>query len=329
MGRARAVTGTALSGSRPPASILSRAGGIALDEGAQVTGKKYVTVRDRRIKAADLAGDDAWAKGEVCTRPPRSTLRATTTPLKPRHTSLKFLTRLPSTRSPCLHHLTPSPPRYSGPVRAPAFMERQTGAPRTGFKSSTWPPSVSRSTDRVTQDNGIDPKPFWRLARYKGPHLIKPRPGRPSRSPRRRQRSCGASDYSLGAPCNPEKWGLPPIRSPSCLRNKGLSLKRIGCLYPIFRQFPTPSMGENFKIPATDCHQLPPALAINASMQHEQQDLTRKQDSGSAAPIPTQNPLETAARPPLDAGKTRFALARRRFSHAKRHGKSGRKVVEL
>ena len=28
---------------------------------------------------------------------------------------------------------------------------------------------------------------------------------------------------------------LPPIRSPSCLRNKGLSLKRIGWLYPIFR----------------------------------------------------------------------------------------------
>ena len=32
MGGARALTGTALSGSRPPASILSRAGGIALDK---------------------------------------------------------------------------------------------------------------------------------------------------------------------------------------------------------------------------------------------------------------------------------------------------------
>ena len=71
---------------------------------------------------------------------------------------------------------------YSGPVRAPAFRERQTGAPRPGCKSSPWPLSVSRSTDRVTQDNGIDPKPFWRLrAIPKEPHLTKPYPGRPSR----------------------------------------------------------------------------------------------------------------------------------------------------
>ena len=33
---------------------------------------------------------------------------------------------------------------------------------------------MSRSTDRVTQNNGIDPKPFWRLrAIPKEPHLIK------------------------------------------------------------------------------------------------------------------------------------------------------------
>ena len=72
MGRARALTGTALSGSRAPASILSRAAGTSLDIGPEATEKTYVTSRDRRIKAADLAGDDAWAKGEVCTRPPRS-----------------------------------------------------------------------------------------------------------------------------------------------------------------------------------------------------------------------------------------------------------------
>ena len=103
-------------------------------------------------------------------------------PRKPVHVSLMFLTRVPSTTSLSVHHLTPSTPCYSGPVRAPAFMERQTGAPRTGFKSSLWPPSVSRSTDRVTQDNGIDPKPFWRLrAILKEPNLIKPRSGRPWR----------------------------------------------------------------------------------------------------------------------------------------------------
>ncbi len=82
---------------------------------------------------------------------------------KPSHTSLKSLTRPPSTRSSLPDHLTLPPPCYSGPVRAPAFRERQTGAPRPGCKSSPWPLSVSRSTDRVTQDNGIDPKPFWRL----------------------------------------------------------------------------------------------------------------------------------------------------------------------
>ncbi len=101
---------------------------------------------------------------------------------KPSHTSLKFLTRPPSTRSSYPHHLTLPQPCYSGPVKAPAFRERQTGAPRPGSKSSPGPPSVSRSTDRVTQDNGIDPKPFWRLrALPEEPHLIKLRPGRPSR----------------------------------------------------------------------------------------------------------------------------------------------------
>ncbi len=115
-----------------------------------------------------------WDKNRPCRRP---------IPLpKPRHRILKFLTRAPSTKSPCLYHLTLPVRCYSGPVRAPAFRERQTGAPRPGYKSSPWPPSVSRSTDRVTQDNGIDPKPFWRLrAIPQEPHLIKPCPGRPSR----------------------------------------------------------------------------------------------------------------------------------------------------
>ncbi len=55
--------------------------------------------------------------------------------------------------------------------------------PGRDIKSSPWPPSVSRSTDRVTQNNGIDPKPFWRLrAIPKEPHPIKPRPGRLKRS---------------------------------------------------------------------------------------------------------------------------------------------------
>ena len=42
--------------------------------------------------------------------------------------------------------------------------------------SSPWPPSVSRSTDRVTQNNGIDPKPFWRLRAIPGaaPHQAVP-----------------------------------------------------------------------------------------------------------------------------------------------------------
>ncbi len=97
---------------------------------------------------------------------------------KPCHTSLKFLTRPPSTRSSYPHDLTLPQPCYSGPVRAPAFRERQTGAPRPGSKSSPWPPSVSRSTDRVTQNNGIDPKAFWRLrAIPKEPHPINPYPG--------------------------------------------------------------------------------------------------------------------------------------------------------
>ncbi len=103
---------------------------------------------------------------------------------KPSHTSLKFLTRTPSLRSPCPDHLTLPVRCYSGPVTAPAFRERQTGAPRPGLKSSPWPPSVSRSTDRVTQNNGIDPKPFWRLrAIPKEPHLIKPYVLRVNRAP--------------------------------------------------------------------------------------------------------------------------------------------------
>ena len=35
--------------------------------------------------------------------------------------------------------------------------------------------------------------------------------------------------------CRSEKWGLPPIRLRHSPRNKVLSLKRIGWLYPIFR----------------------------------------------------------------------------------------------
>ena len=35
--------------------------------------------------------------------------------------------------------------------------------------------------------------------------------------------------------CGSEKWGLPPIRPCHGPRNKVLSLKRIGWLYPIFR----------------------------------------------------------------------------------------------
>ena len=218
----------------------------------------------------------------------------------------------------------PPPPCYSGPVRALAFRERQTGAPRTGFKSSTWLLSVSRSTDRVTQDNGIDPKPFWRLrAIPKEPHPIKPYPGRASRTAPDVGNCLSAHRTTVSG----EKWGLPPIRSPSCLRNKGLSWKRIGWLYPIFRQFPTLSMGENFEIPATDCHQLPPALATNASTRHENPDLTRKQDSGSAASLTAKNLLEMAASNSLEAEKSRFPLARRRFSHATCHESDSRAQV--
>ena len=225
----------------------------------------------------------------------------------------------------CPHHVTRSTPCYSGPVRAPAFRERQTGAPRPGCKSSPWPPSVSRSTDRVTQDNGIDPKPFWRLRAIPGAAPHQAAPGAPLAG-RPGVGNC------LSAPrttVSGEKWGLPglpPICSASCLRNKGLSLKRIGWLYPIFRQFPTLSMGENFEIPATDCHQLPPALAINASMQHKKQDLTHKQGSGGAAPPTAKNLPEMAARPPLEGGKSRFSLARRSFSHATCHESESRPV---
>ncbi len=35
--------------------------------------------------------------------------------------------------------------------------------------------------------------------------------------------------------------------------------------------------------------------------------------------IPAKTPLEMAARPPLEAGKSRFPVARPSFSHAKRH----------
>ena len=127
-------------------------------------------------------------------------------PRKPAHVSLMFLTRVPSTTSLSVHHLTPSTPCYSGPVRAPAFRERQTGAPRPGCKSSPWPPSVSRSTDRVTQDNGIDPKPFWRLrAIPEEPRRIKPRPGRPSRvAP-----GCGNYLSAHRTTVSGEKWELP------------------------------------------------------------------------------------------------------------------------
>ena len=132
----------------------------------------------RRLAApSGRAGPGVGQKSAVPTADP---LTRTPPLAETRHGNSKSLTRTSSTRSPCLDHLTRSTPCYSGPVRAPAFRERQTGAPRPGTKSSPWPPSVSRSTDRVTQDNGIDPKPFWRLrAIPKEPHLIKPYPSRP------------------------------------------------------------------------------------------------------------------------------------------------------
>ena len=127
----------------------------------------------------------------------------------------------------------------------------------------------------------------------------------PRGPPGRRQLSLGASDYSLGAPCNPEKWGLPPIRSPSCLRNKGLSLKRIGWLYPIFRQLPTLSMDEKCR---NSCHRVPLTATYSRlsstqkiSIQHKQKDLTRKQKSGRAATFSAKNLPEMAARLPLEA----------------------------
>ena len=99
-----------------------------------------------------------------------------TTPKTPSH-------EFQISNSRAINNITlPSPsdsPRrcYPGPVRAPAFRERQTGAPRPGCKSSPWPPSVSRSTDRVTQDNGIDPKPFWRLRATPTGRTSSSRPG--------------------------------------------------------------------------------------------------------------------------------------------------------
>ena len=106
------------------------------------------------------------------------------------------------------YHLTLPPPCYSGLVRAPAFRERQTGAPRPGCKSSPWPPSVSRSTDRVTENNGIDPKPFWRLrAIPKELYLIKLLPGRPLGA------APGCRGQEIGRPNGrfPSFWPLQPF----------------------------------------------------------------------------------------------------------------------
>ena len=76
----------------------------------------------------------AWGWGQKIGRPNgRSPLSGRSRALQPRHASLKFLTHAASTRSSCLHRLAWSSPCYSGPVRAPAFRERQTGAPRTGL----------------------------------------------------------------------------------------------------------------------------------------------------------------------------------------------------
>ncbi len=81
------------------------------------------------------AGLWGGAKDRPCQRP---IPLAAHLPLLPEtsHGNLKFLTRTPLTRSPCPDYLTLPVPCYSGPVRAPAFRERQTGAPRPGFESS-------------------------------------------------------------------------------------------------------------------------------------------------------------------------------------------------
>ena len=138
--------------------------------------RSFVSALGRPRRASGAWGGTKIGRADG--RSPASELRPPPPPTS--HDNSKSLTRTPLTRSPCPDHLTLPPPCYSGPVKAPALRERQTGAPRPGYKSSPWPPSVSRSTDRVTQDNGIDPKPFWRLrAIYQEPHLIKPCPGAP------------------------------------------------------------------------------------------------------------------------------------------------------
>ena len=70
-----------------------------------------------------------WDKNRPCRRP-----IPLPPPPKTSHDNSKSLTRTPLTRSPCPHHRTRSTPCYSGPVRAPAFRERQTGAARPGYK---------------------------------------------------------------------------------------------------------------------------------------------------------------------------------------------------
>ena len=136
------------------------------------------------------------------------------------------------------YHLTLPPPCYSGLVRAPAFRERQTGASRPGPKSSPRPPSVSRSTDCVTQDNGIDPKPFWRLrAIPKELHLIKPYPGRPLGA------APGCWGHEIGRPNGrfPSFWPLQPFARTALRHGFGMESLALRTL---------------FTTPANRCHRL-------------------------------------------------------------------------
>ncbi len=130
-------------------------------------------------------------------------------------------------------------------------MERQTGEPRPGFKSSTWPSSVSRSTDRVTQDNGIDPKPFWRLRAIPRSRTSScSARGAPRGSPRRRQLSFSASDYGLGRKMGTATNSLAVMPSKQRTQHEANWLA-----VPDFSPIPYPFHGRKFR---NSCHRLPP-----------------------------------------------------------------------
>ena len=85
---------------------------------------------------------------------------------------------------------------------------------------------------------------------------------------------------------------------------------------PDFSPSPSPVGTKNVAI---SCHQLPPALAWTAHKRlyiARTTRLNRKQGIGGTTPITTKNLSDLAARPPVEAEKSRFALARHRFSHA-------------